>query len=156
MRETWRFFFFFSFLSLDIFFTYISNVTQFPVSPLENPIPFPSPCLYESAPLPMHPLLPSCPGIPLYWSIKPPQDQEPLLPLISNKAILCYICSQSHGSLHLYSFLGSPTSLMKSDFSESPSRTCAFITPLCTVVVRSSFTDSLMDLMLWVHVKILF
>jgi hypothetical protein len=35
------------------------------------------------------------------------QDQKPLLPLMSNKAIFCYKCSWSHGSLHMYSLVGS-------------------------------------------------
>ena len=38
-----------------------------------------------------HPLLPLCPGIPLHQGIKPSQDQGPLLSLMSDKAILCYI-----------------------------------------------------------------
>jgi hypothetical protein len=39
--------------------------------------------------------------------IKPSlQDQGPLLPLMLNKAILCYICSWYHGSLHFYSLVG--------------------------------------------------
>ena len=32
----------------------------------------------------------------------------PLLPLMSNKAILCHICSQHHGSLHVYSLVDGP------------------------------------------------
>jgi hypothetical protein len=39
----------------------------------------------------------------LYWGFKPSQDQGPFLLLMSNKAILCYICSWSHGTLHVYS-----------------------------------------------------
>ena len=39
------------------------------------------------------------PGIPLRWGIQPPQDQGPLLPLMPDKAILCYICSWSHWPL---------------------------------------------------------
>ena len=49
---------------------------------------------------------PPCPGIPLHWSIKPSMDQGLFLLLIPDKAILCYICSWSYGSLHVYSFLG--------------------------------------------------
>jgi hypothetical protein len=37
--------------------------------------------------------------------IKPPQDQGPLLPLWSGKAILCYIGIQSHGSLQVHSLV---------------------------------------------------
>ena len=57
----------------------------------------PSPCLYVSA----HP-----PGIPVHWGIKPPQDQGPPLPFMPDKGILCYICSWSHRSLHVYSLVG--------------------------------------------------
>ena len=35
-----------------------------------------------------------------------PQDQGSLLPLMSDKVILCYKCSWSHGSLHVYSLDG--------------------------------------------------
>ena len=42
-------------------------------------------------------------SIPLHWVIKPAQDQGPLLPLMPNKVILCYICIWSHGSFHVYS-----------------------------------------------------
>jgi len=79
----------------------------FPVYPSEPPIPSPPPCFYEDALPPTHPLLPPCPGIPLHWGSKPSQDQGPLFPLMPNKAILCYICSCSHGSFHLYSLVGS-------------------------------------------------
>jgi hypothetical protein len=37
------------------------------------------------------------------WSTT--QDHRPLLPLMYNKAILCYICNLSHGSLHVYSLV---------------------------------------------------
>jgi hypothetical protein len=78
------------------------------VSPAGPPIPSPSPspCLYEGAPLPSHPLTSYCPGIPLHWGIKHHQAQGTLLPLMSNKAIFCHICCQSHGSLHVYSLVG--------------------------------------------------
>ena len=46
------------------------------------------------------------PGIHLYWGKEPSQDQEPLLPLMPNRAILCYICSWSHGWLHVYTLVG--------------------------------------------------
>ena len=77
-----------------------------PSFPSANPVPFPSPCFFEGVPSPIHPLLPHCPSIPLCWGIKPPQHQGPPLPLMPNKAILCYICSWSHGSLHVYSLVG--------------------------------------------------
>jgi hypothetical protein len=43
------------------------------------------------------------PGISLHWGTEHSQDHGPLLPLMNNKAILCYICSWFHGSLHMYS-----------------------------------------------------
>jgi hypothetical protein len=45
-------------------------------------------------------------AIPYFPNVKPSQDQGPLLPLMSNKTILCYICGWSHGSLHVYSLVG--------------------------------------------------
>ena len=48
---------------------------------------FPPPLLYEGAPPPTHPFLPHCSSIPLCWGTKPPQDQGPPLPLMSDKAI---------------------------------------------------------------------
>jgi hypothetical protein len=50
--------------------------------------------------------LPHHSSIPLCWGIKSPQDQGPPLPLLSGKAILCYICIWSHGSLPVYSLVG--------------------------------------------------
>ena len=74
-------------------------LSPFLVSPPKNPIPTTSPCS------PTHTLLLPFLGIPIHWGIKPSQDQGPLLPLLPNKAILCYICSWSHGSLHVYSLV---------------------------------------------------
>ena len=47
------------------------------------------------------PLPPHHPGIPLHWGIESSQDQGPLFPMISDKAILCHICGWSHGSVTL-------------------------------------------------------
>ena len=73
-------------------------LSPFLVSPsITPPIPPPSPCSpTNSLPLPG-------PGILLHWGIESSQDQGPLLSMMTNKAILCYICSWSHGSLHVYS-----------------------------------------------------
>lgn len=99
--------FFFLFLYrnslLDISCVYISNILPFPSFPLFHS---PSSCLYEDAPPPTHPLRPPCPGIPLHWGKKPSQDQGLILPFVSNKAILCYICGWSRRSLHVYSLVG--------------------------------------------------
>ena len=97
---------FFTFL-FDILFIYISNVIPFHCFPSANPLShLPFPCFYEGAPQPTHLLqLPGL-GIPLHWGIKHSLDQGSLLPLTPNKAILCYICGCSHGSLHVYSLVG--------------------------------------------------
>jgi hypothetical protein len=89
---------------LDIFFIYISFVITFPGSPQKTSYPITSPASMRA--LPICPLLSSCPGIPLHCDIKHPQDQVPLLPLMFNKAIVCHICGQSHGFLHVYSLVG--------------------------------------------------
>ena len=68
---------------------------------LSNPL-----CLHEGAPPPTKLLLPHHSSIPLCWGIKSPQDQGPPLPLLSGKAILCYICIWSHGSLQVHSLVG--------------------------------------------------
>ena len=82
-------------------------ISLFLVTPPQNPPSHPpSPllfCLYESASPPTYPLPPQHSSIPLCWGIKPPQDQEPPFPLMSDKTILCYICIWSHESLHVYS-----------------------------------------------------
>jgi hypothetical protein len=72
--------------------------------PITSPTPrYP---FYEGVLPPSYPLLTPSPGIPLHWSIELSQDQEPSFPLMPNKAILCYICSRSNGSLHVCSLVG--------------------------------------------------
>jgi hypothetical protein len=53
-----------------------------------------------------HPLPLPCSNIPLHWSIRPSQGQEPLLPLMTHKAIFCYIWDWSLESLLVYSLVG--------------------------------------------------
>ena len=74
-------------------------LSPFPVSPLKIPYSIPSPYFYEGAPLPIHPLLHHRHSIPKLGH-QTFTGQEPSLPLMSDKVILCYICSWSHGSLH--------------------------------------------------------
>jgi hypothetical protein len=71
--------------------------------PPQPPLHPPSSCFYQGTP---PPLLPFCPSIPLCWGIEPSQDQGPHLPMMLDKAILCNICSWSHGSFHVYSLVG--------------------------------------------------
>ena len=90
-----------SFFLLDILFIYISNVIPFHGFLSRSPHPLRLPLLlwgWSST----HPLLPHCPGIPLYWGIEPSQDQGIILPLMLDKAI----CSWSNGSLHVSSLVG--------------------------------------------------
>jgi hypothetical protein len=92
---------------LFIFFINISNVIPFPGFPSRKPLSHPpSPCFYEGALPPSLPLLLLHPGIPLHQCIKPSQDQWPLLPFMSDKAILCYICSWSNRPLYACSLVG--------------------------------------------------
>ena len=78
------------------------HLHKLPVTHLPSPLsPLPrlgcSPTTY--------PLLPHCSSIPLHWGIKPPQVQDPPLPLMSDKTILYYICIWSHGFLPVYSLV---------------------------------------------------
>ena len=61
---------------------------------------------YEGDPPLTHPLQPHGLSITLRCSIKSSQDQGLSLPLRPDKAILSYICSWSHESLHVYSLVG--------------------------------------------------
>ena len=91
--------------SFSLFFYWIFYLFTFQIlSPSKTLYPIPPPT--ASMKVIPHPLQPPRPGIPLHWGIKPSQDQAPLLPLMSNKAILCYLCGWSHGSLHVYSLVG--------------------------------------------------
>jgi hypothetical protein len=88
-----RFFIFFLFYWVFSLFTF-QMLYFFLVSPWKSPILFPSPYFYESIPLPTHPLLPPPPPRPaslLQWGTEPSQDQRLPLPLMLDKAILCYI-----------------------------------------------------------------
>ena len=77
-------------------------ISSFPDTPFPSfPIPFPL-CFYGGALPPSHPVLSHSSSIHLPWGIKPPQDQGPPFPLMSDKAILYYICIWSHGPLHVH------------------------------------------------------
>jgi hypothetical protein len=79
-------------------------LSPLPISTPQPPIPSTIPFASKSL-LPHPPVLPHPSSIPLCCGNKPPQDQGLPLPLMPDKAILCYICSWSHGSLHVYSLV---------------------------------------------------
>jgi hypothetical protein len=83
-------------------------LSPFPVSPLKNPSPILSPpaSMRVFTHLLTHSHLPPCPGIPPHWGMEPSQDQGSLFPLMSESAILRYICSWSHGTLYVYYLVG--------------------------------------------------
>jgi hypothetical protein len=91
-----------------LFFYWIFSLFTFQMLPLSqfplcNPPISTPPASMRVLP---HPLPLPHPGIPLHWGIEPSQDQGPFLPLMPYKVILCYICSWSHGLLHVYSVVG--------------------------------------------------
>jgi hypothetical protein len=109
-----EFIIFFCFVFFLIGYFIYLHVKRFPpflVSPPEHTYTFlPLPASRLVFPhTPTHPLLPPCPCILLCWGVDPSQDQRTLLPLMSNKAILCYICDWSYGSLHVHSLVGGLT-----------------------------------------------
>jgi len=71
----------------------------------KSPIPFPLPLLlWGCSPSPTtQPFQPPCPDILLHCRVQTCQHQGLLLQLVPNKAILCYIYSWSHRSVHVYS-----------------------------------------------------
>ena len=91
-KNYWRFYLF-TFQMLSPFLIYTPE-THYPILLL----------LWGCTP-PTNPLLPHCHHIPLHRTIEPSRDQGPLLRLMPNKAILCYRCGWSHGSLHVYSLV---------------------------------------------------
>jgi hypothetical protein len=95
---TFLFLYFFYWIFSLFAFQMLSPFQKFPILP-------PSPAYAGSSP-PTHPLLLSCPGIPLHWNIEPPQDQGLFLLLMSKKIILCHISGWTHGLLHVYPLFG--------------------------------------------------
>jgi hypothetical protein len=84
---------------LDILYIYISNFIPFPNTPFRHPLSHPSSfCFCELVP---HPPTHSC-SLPSHFPTLGHGDftgPRPLLPLMLNHAILCYIYDWSHGSL---------------------------------------------------------
>ena len=98
---------------LSFFYWIFSLFTFQMLSPLQVshpgppiPCPFPLPLWEYSHTHPPTPIFPSWHSPTL--GHRTPLGQGPLLPLMSKKAILCHICSQSHGSLHVCSLVGGP------------------------------------------------
>jgi hypothetical protein len=83
-------------------------IPPFPLTPPQPPHPhlpsLPPLCLYEGDLSPTKLLLPHHSSISLHRGIKPPQDQP--FPLMSDKAILCYIGIWSPGALPVLSLVG--------------------------------------------------
>ena len=73
----------------------------FLVFPLKTPNPIPRPPAHQ----PTHCCFPVL-AFPYTGSLSQSQDQGPFLPMMPDKAILCYICGWSHGYLHVYSLVG--------------------------------------------------
>jgi hypothetical protein len=71
---------------------------QAPTPHLPSPLPLP---LWRYSPTNL--FCPNVPTSPLHLGIKLPWVQGPPLPLLSDKAILCYICFWNHGSLQVHS-----------------------------------------------------
>jgi hypothetical protein len=95
-----------TFFLLEIFSIYKSNVIPFP-GPPRNPLSFPPhPAAIRIFPHPWtYSQLPTLEFPYMGLSVQSSQDQGPLLLLISNKAIHCYTCHWSLGSLHVYSLV---------------------------------------------------
>ena len=72
-------------------------LSSFLVSPLKTLYPILPPLCSPTHPLPL--------PCPLHWGTEPSQDQGFLLSVMSDNAILCYICVWSHESLHVYSLV---------------------------------------------------
>jgi hypothetical protein len=88
-----------------IVYLYFKYISQYPC-PTQTHYPIPSPLAsMRVIPHSSTQLLLPRPCIHLLWGIKHSQDQGPLLPLMPDKATLCYICGWSHGLLHVYSLL---------------------------------------------------
>jgi hypothetical protein len=64
-----------------------------------------SPYYHEGVPTPTHSHLPAL-SFPNTGASSLHRTKGPLLSLMLNNAVLCYICSWSHGSLHMYSLVG--------------------------------------------------
>ena len=91
--------FFFSFLLLNIFFIYISSVMHFPGSlSYKMLVPSSTPFFYEGVSLPTQPFSPPALYFPTVGHLLSLHrtKEGPLLPLMPDKSILCYICSWSH------------------------------------------------------------
>jgi hypothetical protein len=94
---------------IGFLFSHISNVILSPGLPSRNPLSHPpSPATMRVLP---HPVTHSClPALAFSYTgvSNSHRTKGCFLPMRSNKAILCHICSGSHGFLHVYSLVGGP------------------------------------------------
>ena len=81
--HSWQLYFFIGCFIYVHFKYYL--LSQFPL--WKAPTPTSSPCFYEGALPPTHPLPPHCPSILLHWGIKPSKHQGPLLLVMPEKAL---------------------------------------------------------------------
>jgi len=89
------------FILLVTVFIYISNVVPLPGFTSTNSLsPSPSPCFYKGALVATYFSFLSTLAFP--YVVESPQDQACPFLLMSDEAVLCYIC---HGSLHVYSLV---------------------------------------------------
>lgn len=102
--------FFFCWSFNSFIFQMIISLSWFPLYTPQSPSPLSSSPLplrgYSSPTYILPPHHSSTPHHHHAGSIRPPQEQSFPLPLMPEKAILCYICIQSYGFLHVYSLLG--------------------------------------------------
>jgi hypothetical protein len=122
-------------------------ISLFPVAPPQSPIPY----TLSFASMRVLPYPPTqCSSVPLRWGTKTPQNQGPPLTLISDKAILCYLCIWSHGSLPVHFLvsaqvlgaLGGPASQHCSSYGVA--------VPLCSSSPSPSFLSRVPKLSLMV------
>ena len=82
-------------------------ISHFQITPPQDPHPSTSlsSLHFASTKVLPHPSTLSSPMPTLNCGVKPPWDQGSPIPLMSDKAILCYLCIWSNGSLPVHCWL---------------------------------------------------